>query len=68
MVTQHTWLLPPPSLLKSSQKNKKYHTGDNPFNVIEAIPSVMDSINSKPTEMVLAMQSLSKGMDVSGFS
>lgn len=42
--------------------------GDNPFNDIEAIPSVLASINSKHKETVPAVQNLSKGMDVSGFS
>jgi len=66
MVTQDTWLTAS-SISSKKQPEKKYHTRYNPFNDIEAIPSV-DSINNKHPEMVPAVQTLYKGMDLSGFS
>lgn len=45
MVTQLTWFTAS-STSSKKQLKKRYYTGDNPFNDIEAIPSVLDSINN----------------------
>lgn len=46
MVTQDTWFTASSSSSKKQPKIR-YHIGDNPFNAIEAVPSVLDSINDK---------------------